>query len=213
MHILDLSDPAQPVEIGAWSGEYIHDVYVRGDYAYAAGIYTSTMYIIDISDKTNPQTVTSWSYPGMAHACWLTEDGNYLISADETAGGNIKIWDIQDINNINMVSQWTHEGGESKSVHNVFVRDQYACQYTGEVYPKHLLTIDHVVPRSRGGMTTWDNIVTACRKCNIKKGNRTPSEANMTLIRKPKSPTIISYMHMSYQFRHDPSWKKYLYLN
>jgi len=96
---------------------------------------------------------------------------------------------------------------------NVFMRDQYACQYTGEEYPKHLLTIDHVIPRSRGGMTTWDNVVSACRKCNIKKGNRTPSEANMMLIRKPKSPTIITYMHMSYQFRHDPSWKKYLYLN
>ena len=96
---------------------------------------------------------------------------------------------------------------------NVFMRDQYACQYTGEEYPKHLLTIDHVIPRSRGGMTTWGNVVAACRKCNIKKGNRTPSEANMMLIRKPKSPTIITYMHMSYQFRHDPSWKKYLYLN
>ena len=125
VHILDLSNPAQPVEIGGWNGEYIHDIYVRGDYAYGAGIYSSTMYIIDISDKTNPQTVASWSYSGMAHACWLTEDGNYLISADETAGGNIKIWDIQDINNINMVSQWTHEGAENKSVHNVFVRDQY----------------------------------------------------------------------------------------
>ncbi len=70
IHILDLSNPAQPVEVGGWSEEYIHDLYVRGDYAYAAGIYTSTMYIIDISDKTNPTTVTSWTYPGSAHACW-----------------------------------------------------------------------------------------------------------------------------------------------
>ena len=125
IHILDLSNPAQPVEVGGWTGEYIHDLYVHGDYAYAAGIYSSTMYIIDISDKTNPQTVTSWTYSGMAHACWVTEDGNYLISADETAGGNIKIWDIQDFSNINMISQWTVDGGGDKSVHNVFVRDQY----------------------------------------------------------------------------------------
>ncbi|HIB29881.1 MAG TPA: choice-of-anchor B family protein, partial [Candidatus Marinimicrobia bacterium] len=125
IHILDLSNPAQPVEVGGWTGEYIHDLYVHGDYAYAAGIYSSTMYIIDISDKTNPVTVTSWTYPGSAHACWVTEDGNYLISADETAGGNIKIWDIQDFSNINMISQWTVDGGGDKSVHNVFVRDQY----------------------------------------------------------------------------------------
>ena len=125
IHILDLSNPAQPVEVGGWTGEYIHDLYVHGDYAYAAGIYSSTMYIIDISDKTNPVTVTSWTYPGSAHACWVTEDGNYLISADETAGGNIKIWDIQDFSNINMISQWTIDGGGDKSVHNVFVRDQY----------------------------------------------------------------------------------------
>ena len=76
IYILDLSNPAQPVEVGGWTGEYIHDLYVQGDYAYAAGIYSSTMYIIDISDKTNPVTVTSWTYPGSAHACWVTEDGN-----------------------------------------------------------------------------------------------------------------------------------------
>ena len=96
---------------------------------------------------------------------------------------------------------------------NLLTRDQHRCSYTGEKLTLKDATIDHVIPRSRGGMTTWDNVVSACRKCNIKKGNRTPSEANMMLIRKPKSPTIITYMHMSYQFRHDPSWKKYLYLN
>jgi len=125
MHILDLSNPAQPVEVGSWNGEYLHDVYVRGDYAYGSGIYSSTMYIIDISDKTNPFTVTSWSYPGAAHACWLTEDGNFLITADESSGGHIKIWDVSDFGNINMISEWMADGGQSESVHNVFVRDNY----------------------------------------------------------------------------------------
>ena len=110
MHILDLSNPAQPEEVGGWNGEYLHDVYVRGDYAYGCGIYSSTMYIIDISDKTNPFTVTSWSYSGAAHACWLSEDGNYLITADETSGGHIKIWDVSDFGNINMVSEWMADG-------------------------------------------------------------------------------------------------------
>ncbi|MDP6684666.1 MAG: choice-of-anchor B family protein [Candidatus Marinimicrobia bacterium] len=123
--ILDLSNPAEPVKVGGWSSEYIHDVYVRDNYAYACGYYSSTMYIIDVSDKTNPFTEVSWTYPGAAHATWLTEDGNYLITADETSGGNIKIWDIQDFDNINMVSEWIPEGGEDKSAHNVFVRGDY----------------------------------------------------------------------------------------
>jgi len=125
MHILDLSNPAQPVEVGGWDGEYLHDVYVRGDYAYGCGIYSSTMFIIDISDKTNPSTVTSWSYSGAAHACWLSEDGNYLITSDETSGGHIRIWDVSDFGNINMVSEWMADGGQEESVHNVFVRDNY----------------------------------------------------------------------------------------
>jgi len=125
MEILDLTDPAVPVRVGGWSGEYLHDVYVRDNYAYGCGIYSSTMYIIDISDKENPFTLTSWTYPGSAHACWLTEDGDFLISGDETSGGHIKIWDIRDLDNINMVSEWMPEGGENKSAHNVFVRGDY----------------------------------------------------------------------------------------
>ena len=125
MEILDLADPAVPVRVGGWSTEYLHDVYVRDNYAYGCGIYSSTMYIIDISDKENPVTETSWTYPGAAHACWLSEDGDFLITGDETSGGHVKIWDIRDFDNINMVSEWIPEGGENKSAHNVFVRGDY----------------------------------------------------------------------------------------
>ena len=125
IHILDLANPAQPVKVGGWNDEYIHDLYVRGDYIYACGIYSSTVYIIDASDKSNPVTITDWSYSGMAHACWLTEDGNYLVTADETSGGYIRIWDVSNFSNINQVAVWYPEGGESNSVHNVFVRDNY----------------------------------------------------------------------------------------
>ena len=129
LHILDLSNPAQPVKVGGWNGEYLHDVYVRGDYAYGCGINPTipdtSIYIIDISDKTNPTTVTGWTYSGAAHSCWLTEDGNFLITADEMTGGHIKIWDISDFNNINMVSEWMADDGLPASVHNVFVRDDY----------------------------------------------------------------------------------------
>lgn len=68
----------------------------------------------------------------------------------------------------------------------VLRRDKHACQYCGS--PRHL-TLDHVMPRSRGGRDSWDNIVTACESCNSRKGNRTPEEANMPLRTRPKPPS------------------------
>lgn len=72
----------------------------------------------------------------------------------------------------------------------VFMRDAFRCQYCGNRFPPKNLTIDHVVPRSRGGRTEWSNIVTACMSCNIKKGDRTPEEAGMLLLREPRIPFI-----------------------
>lgn len=70
----------------------------------------------------------------------------------------------------------------------VLARDAHRCQYCGRRLPVHLLSLDHVIPRSRGGMETWENIVCACLKCNVRKGGRTPREAHMRLIRKPFRP-------------------------
>ena len=71
---------------------------------------------------------------------------------------------------------------------NVLARDSHLCQYCGRHFPAHLLSIDHVVPRSRGGETTWENVVCACLPCNVKKGGRTPHEAHMKLIELPIRP-------------------------
>jgi 5-methylcytosine-specific restriction endonuclease McrA len=71
---------------------------------------------------------------------------------------------------------------------NVLARDGHVCQYCGRHFPTHLLSIDHVVPRSRGGETTWENVVCACLTCNVKKGGRTPREAHMKLTRPPIRP-------------------------
>lgn len=95
---------------------------------------------------------------------------------------------------------------------NVFVRDAYICQYCHEKFPQSMLTLDHVIPRSRGGATVWENVATACKKCNIKKGDCTPREAHMFPKRSPKVPSIISYLHLSRHLRYDESWKKYLYI-
>ncbi|MCA9248481.1 MAG: HNH endonuclease [Planctomycetales bacterium] len=71
---------------------------------------------------------------------------------------------------------------------NIFARDQHRCQYCRKHLPAGELTFDHVVPRSRGGETSWENIVCACVACNSRKGGRTPAEAGMQLIRKPCRP-------------------------
>ena len=71
---------------------------------------------------------------------------------------------------------------------NVLARDEHTCQYCGRHYPTHQLSLDHVVPRSRGGETTWENVVCACLGCNIQKGGRTPHEARMKLVRHPARP-------------------------
>jgi 5-methylcytosine-specific restriction endonuclease McrA len=71
---------------------------------------------------------------------------------------------------------------------NVFARDGNLCQYCGKSFPMSELSLDHVVPRSRGGITSWENIVCACVACNVRKGGRTPHEARMHLIRQPVKP-------------------------
>ena len=71
---------------------------------------------------------------------------------------------------------------------NLFARDGNCCQYCGQALPSNQLSMDHVVPRSRGGQTNWENIVCSCLKCNTRKGGRTPNEARMQLIRPPVRP-------------------------
>ena len=83
---------------------------------------------------------------------------------------------------------------------NIFARDRNRCQYCGKRFPTSELSLDHVIPRSRGGRTSWENIVCSCTECNAHKGGRLPREARMRLIRKPerpkRSPVILSLIHI-----------------
>ncbi|MEZ4862242.1 MAG: HNH endonuclease [Caldilineaceae bacterium] len=79
----------------------------------------------------------------------------------------------------------------------VMVRDLYTCQYCGEAPGRAELTVDHVIPRSRGGAHSWHNLVTACKRCNQKKGSQTPDEASMHLIRKPVEPSYVALVLLS----------------
>ena len=97
---------------------------------------------------------------------------------------------------------------------NIYARDKYRCQYCGSRFSCEEFTYDHVIPKSRGGKTKWDNIVTCCMECNRKKGGRTPKEAGMKLIRKPSIPTWLPALKITVGFREVPkSWRDYLYWN
>ncbi len=82
------------------------------------------------------------------------------------------------------------DGRPAFTRYNIYLRDGFSCQYCGDRYATHELTFDHVQPKSRGGRTEWANVVSACAPCNIRKANRTPTEAMMPLIHPPIEPSI-----------------------
>ncbi|WP_299458911.1 HNH endonuclease [uncultured Microscilla sp.] len=96
--------------------------------------------------------------------------------------------------------------GVMLSRQNIFKRDGNACQYCGSPYD---LTLDHVIPKSRGGRSTWDNLATACKSCNSKKGDLTPEEASMPLKRPPFKPSFIMFLR-DFSGAIDEEWKQYL---
>jgi len=93
---------------------------------------------------------------------------------------------------------------------NIFARDKSRCQYCGRRQPTSELSLDHVIPRSMGGKSMWENVVCSCAECNIKKGGRTPRDAGMTLVRKPIKPkhNPLVHVHLGHERYH--SWKQFL---
>jgi len=92
---------------------------------------------------------------------------------------------------------------------NIFKRDKHKCQYCGK--KNVLLTIDHIIPKNKGGCDTWENLVSACTTCNLFKADSYLKDIEMKLLRKPKKPHYLIYMqgHVSEEYE---SWKPYLYM-
>jgi 5-methylcytosine-specific restriction endonuclease McrA len=89
----------------------------------------------------------------------------------------------------------------------VFARDHWSCQYCGA--ERHSLTVDHVIPRSKGGTSTWENIVTCCAPCNRRKGDRLPKQANMHPRRIPTAPSATIFVHVA-EPKIPQAWQQYL---
>src|SRR5215468_4217250 len=110
--------------------------------------------------------------------------------------------------------EYIHIPFERKSLSrkNILLRDHYTCQYCGKVFNPSELTLDHVIPKSRGGSSNWDNLVACCKRCNNRKGNGTPEEVGMKLVKRPQSFSMhVNRQIMRYLGRTDAAWRKYLY--
>ena len=97
---------------------------------------------------------------------------------------------------------------------NLFLRDRWECQYCGDSFKTHELTFDHVIPRSRGGKTNWENIVAACRSCNSIKGDKMPEDIGMIPLVKPRQPSLFELQDRGRQFPPNflhESWGDFLY--
>ena len=115
---------------------------------------------------------------------------------------------------LNMVKLKSSHRAVKFSRINIFTRDKYSCQYCEKRFRTEELTFDHVVPIAKGGRKTWENIVTACWRCNNKKSGRTPDEAGMKLRKKPSKPRWTPTLTLMIGIRNAPdSWRDYLYWN
>jgi 5-methylcytosine-specific restriction endonuclease McrA len=93
---------------------------------------------------------------------------------------------------------------------NIFIRDRHTCQYCGVKPPEDDLTIDHIIPRSRGGRTVWENVVLACTACNTQKGSRLPVECGMHPLRPPKKPSWVAVLNVHLDDDNRSLWQKFV---
>ena len=132
-HIMDVSDPTNPVEVGVYApGYYIHDGHVKGDFLYAAAFYEDKIDVVDISDKTNPTFVASIPDPGNnTHSSWLTEDNKYLFVADEQDGVASTIINVEDVTDPTPVASVL--ANQASLLHNPYIKGDWAfCSHNTE---------------------------------------------------------------------------------
>ncbi|MBK8566364.1 MAG: choice-of-anchor B family protein [Saprospiraceae bacterium] len=155
VHILDVSSPSAPKEVGLYApGYYIHDAHIRDNLLFAAAFYETKFDIVDISDKTNPQLLSTIVYDGKSsHSASSTADGRFLITADEQDGYPARIFNIEDLSNPFEVARYT--ANEASLVHNPYVYGNY-CFISHNTEGFRVLDIaDPTVPVEVGFYDTW----------------------------------------------------------
>jgi choice-of-anchor B domain-containing protein len=135
VHIVDLADPVRPVVVGALDVGDVHDIFARNDVVYVAEGRQPSFSIWDTSDKAAPRMTARVTIPasGYVHNIWPTDDGRYVLTTEETAEKTIKVWDISDLDNPELVGEWL---GVNRIAHNVLVRGDraFVSHYTSGAY-------------------------------------------------------------------------------
>ena len=156
VNILDISNPAEPMEVGVYNpGYYIHDAHIRGDTLYAAAFLEGTIDIVDISDKATPTLITRIDDPGgNTHSAWTTEDNRFLIISDELDGLPARIWNIEDFSNLFEVATYT--ANPLSLTHNPYVRGDF-CFFSHNTEGLRVVDIhDASLPVEVGFYDTFD---------------------------------------------------------
>ncbi len=155
VHILDVSDPMQPVEVGLYQpGYYIHDCHVNGDWLFGAAFYEGTIDVVDISNKRQPVLLTRFEVPGgSVHSSWLTEDKRYLVVCLEKDGLPSRIFDVSNLDDITEVATFT--ANDSALVHNPYIKGDI-CYYSHNTEGLRVVDIaDPELPVEVGYYDTW----------------------------------------------------------
>ena len=166
-------------------------------------------------NETKPTLITSLAQTrgrGTMGKKWISQKGNLFLSIFfeiNLKKISLKQFTLLNVYVLKKVIKFKINGLACNRA-NVLWRDMRRCQYCYKHHDDRELTLDHVIPKSRGGLNTWTNIVTACKDCNQKKGNKTPAEANMRLYRQPVKPktSLLNYSKIS---NVNEIWKNYLW--
>ena len=140
-----------------------------------------TLVYSDAAQFVHPQTYEAFGFEDWKDAAAFAKDAaKYLHGCD----WKMIVPEVIVLTDYNGISRRNVKFSRK----NIFERDRYTCQYCGDRHKRAYLNLDHVLPKSRGGTSCWENVVLACYACNSKKDNRTPAEASIKLLRKPKKP-------------------------
>lgn len=157
----------------------------------------------------HPLSLWSWKD---ALSALLLDRVNLVENYDKVVRSPNAVFKVPAV--VALKSYVTFSGRPAFTRYNIYLRDDFSCQYCGQSFPARELTFDHVMPRSRGGLTEWSNVVAACSPCNLVKADRTPEEAGMPLIQDALEPSIRRLNQVARRLPASDmhhSWLDYLY--
>lgn len=156
----------------------------------------------DVARAVHPEDYSLYDFDNWCELSQAKEDGRFI----RTPTRRIRVPEVILLSAFN--GFFRNEVRFSRR--NIFERDKNTCQYCGKRFAKAELTIDHVVPQSKGGQDSWENLVLACVRCNVKKGNRSPEIAGMPLRQKPVKPAWLPQLGSRIPTGEFNSWQRFI---